>query len=125
MSLAANSPATVNIPSKRVQPMRLILRNGYPYPYPKNASEAEHETHISNAAGIMLDIPGVVHFEWLHSVTVEFVDDEAFDHAQRITGWKTWDYRVLEAQTSAADGYQHPAIIAANCAFCGFNLVPD
>lgn len=125
MSLAANSPATVNIPSQRVQPMRLILRNGYPYPYPKNASEAEHETHSSNAGGIMLDIPGVVHFEWLHSVTVEFADDEAFDHAQRTTGWKTWSYRVLEAQTSAADGYHHPAIIAANCAFCGFNLVPD
>jgi hypothetical protein len=105
--------------------MRLILRNGYLYPYPKNASEAEHETHSCNAGGIMLDIPGVVHFEWLHSITVEFADDEAFEHAQRTTGWKTWSYRVLEAQTSAADGYQHPAIIAANCAFCGFNLVSE
>ncbi|MGE4483015.1 hypothetical protein [Acidocella sp.] len=125
MSIATINPAPVNVPSQPMRPMRLILRNGYPYPYPTNISEAEHETHASQAAGVMLELPGVVHFEWLHVVTVEFADDDALEHAQRTTGWKTWGYRVLEAQTSAADGYQHPAIIAANCAFCGFNLIPE
>ncbi|HQT89956.1 MAG TPA: hypothetical protein PK677_15685 [Acidiphilium sp.] len=123
MSNATTSPATANIPAQRVQPMRLLLRNGHPYP--KKASAAEQENHSGNTGGVMLDITGVVHFEWLHVITVEFEDDEAFEHAQRTTGWKTWSYRVLEAQTSPADGYQHPAIIAANCAFCGFNLVPE
>ncbi|MEB8514713.1 hypothetical protein [Acidithiobacillus ferriphilus] len=115
----------VTIPTQRVRPMRLILRNGYPYPYPPQTSEVEDETHSANAGGITLELPGVVHFEWLHTVTVEFENDDAFEHAQRITGWTTWSPRVLEAKTSAADGYQHPAIIAGDFAYCGFNLVAE
>ncbi|MDE2344273.1 MAG: hypothetical protein KGL63_12950 [Betaproteobacteria bacterium] len=118
MSIATNT-AQVNVPSQPVHPMRLILRNGYPYPYLSNIPAA------NRAPGVMLDLPGVVHFEWHQIVTVEFADDDAFQHALRTTGWKTWGYRVLEAQTSAVEAGQRPAIIAANCAFFGFNLIAE
>ena len=102
--------------------MILHLRNGYPYPYPDNLTEAEQESISMSAAGNELEIHGVAHFEWLHTVTVEFTDDEALERAARLTGWGDWDYRVLEAPTSSGDGYDHPAIVVGGMAYCGFIL---
>ncbi|HRO59376.1 MAG TPA: hypothetical protein PKZ27_02990 [Rhodocyclaceae bacterium] len=103
--------------------MRLRLTNGYPYPYPEGLSSEEQEA-ISEAAGSkQLVLDGVVHFEWLHTVTVEFALLHALDRAIETTGWKSWNGAwVLEAPVSAADGYGHPAIIAGDTAYCGFIL---
>lgn len=107
--------------------MKLILTNGYPYPYPDDASEAQKEAWSEAAQGITLEIAGVEHFEWKHTVTVEFFTAEAMCDAMRLTGWKFWDEDefILEAGTSAGDGYDHPAIIAGDTAYCGFVLVPS
>lgn len=104
--------------------MRLTLQNGYPYPYPTGISEAEAEDIADNLA--TLELHGVTHFEWLHTVTVEFDNVLSVLEAQAKTGWKTWDNGlVLEAPQSAADGYGHPAIIARDTAYCGFILQED
>lgn len=105
--------------------MLLTLQNGYPYPYPMHLSDTEQEVHSEAASGICLDIHGVVHFEWKHTVTVEFVDRDAMLAAQKATGWEIYHELVLEAKTSPEDGYDHPAIVARSTAYCGFMLVAD
>ena len=105
--------------------MKLILTNGYPYPYP-NGLTPDLEDALSNAApSIRLELAGVTHFEWLHTVTVKFVDDNAESSARVSTGWSDWSPGVLEAQTSSGDGYDHPAIIVGDVAYCGFQLRAD
>lgn len=103
--------------------MRLRLTNGYPYPYPQGLSEAEQEAISEAAASKQLVLDDVVHFEWLHTVTVEFAPLHALNRAIEATGWKSWNGAwVLEAPTSLADGYGHPAIIVGDRAYCGFIL---
>lgn len=102
--------------------MRLRLINGYPYPYPEGLPP-EEEARISDASrSRTLEIEGVVHFEWLHTVTIEFVNWGCYNAAANLTGWKEWSFLILEAQTSSADGYNHPAIVVGNTAYCGFIL---
>lgn len=124
--------------------MRLTLMNGYPFPYPERiaelrtlnadmaASEEQDEElraleqAISDAAsGNQLIIDGVKHFEWLHTVTVEFDAYGAFDAARRLTGWSEWTGLILEAKLSAEDGYDHPAIVVGDMAYCGFSLTVE
>jgi hypothetical protein len=102
--------------------MRLILQNGYPFPYPTNLSQDEQDKLADAAAGNTLEFNDILAFEWKHTVTVEFINQEAFEIGQQLTGWTTWSECVLEAPTSAADGYGHPAIIANGMAYCGFIL---
>lgn len=104
--------------------MNLVLINGYPYPFPDGLPETEQEEISQAAAGVQLVLEGVTHFEWLHTVTVEFKDLLSFTNAKAATGWKDWSTTelVLEATTSAADGYGHPAIVVNDVAYCGFIL---
>lgn len=104
--------------------MKLILTNGYPHPYPPNLTEAEADEIADNAQGEVRVIDGVVHFEWKYDVTVEFATVQIAYMYQQELGWKRWgnDPLILEAPTSAADGYDHPAIIADGIAYCGFIL---
>lgn len=106
----------------------LHLTNGYPSPYPENLTEAEQEEISENTVSTI--IYGVVNFEWLHTITVEFADEEAYERARALTGWTRWDDLVLEAPNSSEEGYAHPAIIAGisddeKKAYCGFMLVPQ
>ena len=56
--------------------------------------------------------------------TFEFSNFEAYERAQQLSGcWMPWSYLVLEAVVSAEDGYEHPAIVFGNKAFCGFRLL--
>jgi hypothetical protein len=105
--------------------MLLTLQNGYPFPYPTHLTDAEQEVHSEAAGGKRLVLEGVSHFQWLHTVTVEFVDHNAMLTAQKATGWEIWSGLVLEAKTSSEDGYTHPAIVARNMAYCGFILYPE
>lgn len=103
--------------------MKLTLTNGYPYPYPDGLSDEEADDISEAAGGIALVLHGVKHFQWLHTVTVEFENWYYLYAADTATGWKTWDNGlVLEAPISAADGYGHPAIIVGDTAYCGLIL---
>ena len=115
-------------PSEAHQPaviksMKIVLGNGYPYPFP--VLPAQQEAASEAAGGISLEIKGVNHFEWRHTLTVEFDSFEALQAAQVATGWEHWEGLVLEASVSVEDGYAHPAIIAGDWAYCGFMLIPD
>ena len=109
--------------------MKLILQNGYPSPWFEVMGLGER--YAEAAAGVSLTLEGVIHFQWLHTVTVEFRDRESYNKARAITGWKDWgDGLVLEADTRAGEGYGHPAIVAnvpyeehPKTAYCGFILV--
>jgi hypothetical protein len=108
--------------------MKLTLENNYPFPYPDNLTEAEGDAIADQARDRDLVLKGVKCFEWLHTVTVEFVDYAAYDKAKDLTGWERWGTErsnILEAKTSAEDGYGHPAIIAGGRAWCGFILSAD
>jgi hypothetical protein len=102
--------------------MRLILQNGYPFPYPTGLSEAESDKISDAAMGKTFEINGIHHFEMKHTLTVEFVDQESYEISQELTGWKRWCDHTLEATTSGPDGYGHPAIIVKDTAYCGFIL---
>ena len=104
--------------------MNLLLQNGYPYPYPEGF-DPEHENY--DCRNFAVELEGVAHFEWKYELTIEFRDQEAYDVARELTGWSVWDASefILSATTSAEDGYQHPAIIVCDKAYCGFILVAD
>jgi hypothetical protein len=105
--------------------MRLILQNGYPYPYPEGLLSPDEEAKIAEAAaGKTFEINGVIHFEWKHTLTVEFGDQDEHFNPQELTGWRRWgsERNILEALTSGLDGYDHPAIIVGDTAYCGFIL---
>lgn len=105
--------------------MKLILQNGYPYPYPEGLTEVQQDEIAARAGDVKLVLQGVTHMQWLHTLTVEFENRPAFDVAQRMTGWMQWSPMVLEAANSTADGYDHPAIIVRNVAYCGFALTDE
>ena len=102
--------------------MRLRLINKYPHPFPEGLPP-EEEDRISDASrSRTLEIDGVVHFEWLHTVTIEFDSWGSYNAATNLTGWKEWSFLVLEAQTSSGDGYDHPAIVVGNTTYYNFIL---
>jgi hypothetical protein len=106
--------------------MKLILQNGYPYPYPKHLTQQQEDDLADAAAGNRLEIAGVVCLQWLHSITVQFDPvGSAWTDAKNATGWEVESAFVLEAKTSTEDGYDHPAIVVRNMAYCGFMLVAD
>lgn len=108
--------------------MKLRLINGYPSPWPETPDYDER--FALAASSVKLELEGVVHFEWLHTVTVEFADPDSYEKALSLTGWQPWgDGLVLEAASSAEEGYRHPAIICSvpyedhpRTAYCGFML---
>jgi hypothetical protein len=102
--------------------MKLLLTNGYPYPCP---DDFDLEKEGYDARDYEVQLTGVTHFEWLHTVTVEFSTIEACEEAKAKTGWADWSSYVLEAGASAEDGYDHPAIIVRDKAYCGFILSND
>jgi hypothetical protein len=106
------------------RPMKLQLRNAYPFPYPSCLTEAQALTLAEAAQGLFLTLDGVLHFEWLHTVTIEFSTPNAMRAARSLTGWRRYDStaNILEAPTSSNDGYNHPAILARGRAYCGFVL---
>lgn len=105
--------------------MKLILQNGYPYPYPANLTQKEQDELAEAAAGHRLEIEGVSFWQWLHTMTVQFKTFADYEKAKQLTGWEHWSHDVLEAPTSSADGYGHPAIVAAGMAYCGFIFTDD
>ena len=117
--------------------MKLILQNGYPAPWPKDKPQDVLDAYGEEAAGVTLTLEGVIYFQWLHVLLVEFESREAAEKAKALTGWTWWDEWTdvpctLEARTSPEDGYAHPAIVAAqaydgvpNTAYCGFLLLKD
>lgn len=102
--------------------MKLVLTNGYPYPPPPAQTNEQLDKMAEAAAGTRLEIHGVLNFEWLHTVTVELESAEAYARAQTVTGWQNWSANVLEATTSRANGYGHPALVVGGKAYCGFQL---
>lgn len=102
--------------------MRLRLLNGYPFPFPTKLPLQDQEDISEAAASKSMELRGVLHFEWLHTLTVEFRSWGACNDAANRTGWKPYSYLVLEATTSPGDGYDHPAIVVGNTAYCGFVL---
>lgn len=107
--------------------MKLRLTHSYPFPYPMDATEEQQEELTSLACRSVLELDGVVAYEQVHTLTVEFDSYEAMQAAQEATGWALWGScgYVLEAKVSSADGYEHPAIIADNKAWCGYQLRAD
>lgn len=99
--------------------MKLLLQNGYVYPCPPSG-----ETEGWNSNEHELELSDVCHFEWKHTITVEFKNHAAAEAAYRLTGWRWWDNDglILEAAYSVQDGYEHPAICTKDMAYCGFIL---
>lgn len=106
--------------------MKLILEAPYPYPLPDDYDS--DKWLYSHDAALTLELDNVVHFEWKHTITVEFDTYQHMREAQELTGWPKWgdpDYHILEAPTSVEDGYYgHSAILVKDRAYCGFILVP-
>ncbi len=99
--------------------MRLMLDNGYPYPLPAGFN---FEAYDSRDHCVVLE--DVCHFEWRYTLTVEFSSAEACERAEQLSGcWTPWSYLVLEAVVSVAEGYEHPAIVFGDKAYCGFRLL--
>lgn len=77
--------------------MKLILTNGYPFPYPNDIDAGDADRIGEDAAGHRFTLEGVTTVQFMHTVTVEFKDKEAFEAAQKATGWTEWSPLVLEA----------------------------
>lgn len=117
--------------------MRLILQNGYPCPWPKDAVGRDPDEYVEQAADVTLTLVGVTHVQWLHALTIEFEGPDAAHKAAQLTGWKPWSIwgecdNTLEAEMSPEEGYAHPAIVTTQAydgspktAYCGFILVND
>jgi hypothetical protein len=110
-------------PSAPPRPFNLVLTHGYPYPYPSKITADESERHAEAAAGVRLEIAGVVNYQTPHTVTVEFATVEECEVTRLITGWRQYDHRILEAPSSDKGGYHFHAVIANNTAYCGVMIV--
>lgn len=100
--------------------MKLILENGYPFPFPEAFDSDAYECREFSVT--LKDIHSV---EWLHDFTVKFNSEEAAVLAKELTGWVYMTRSnkfILLARTSADDGYNHPAIVVKDKAYCGFIL---
>lgn len=104
--------------------MQLILQNGYPYPLPRDF-DAEAQGYDCRDYTVVIE--GVRHFEWKYELTVEFKDYKAAKEHHETLDWPWYDKArcVLSAPFSADDGYEAPAIIAGDKAYCGFILVEE
>lgn len=103
--------------------MKLILRNGYPHPYPKDATEQEQNKHAEHAGENRVEISGVHSVEVMHEFTVKFVDWDHMVAAQAQTGWEVYSEsdNILCAPTSRDEGYDLcSAVIVKDKAYCGF-----
>jgi hypothetical protein len=106
--------------------MHLTLTNGYPFPYPSDVRAADVDRFAKEASGNVLHVEAVIGFEWKYTLTIEFANTDvgrASRDRMLALGWCNWGppgALVLEAPTSAPDGYGHPAIIAGAFAYCGF-----
>ena len=99
--------------------MRLSLENGYPYPLPDGF---DLDTYDSRSHSVLIE--DVRHFEWRHTLTIEFDTGEACERVEQLSGcWTHWSHKVLEAVTAVDDGYEHPAIVFGDKAYCGFVLL--
>lgn len=77
--------------------MKLILSHGYPFPYPLDPDVATADAIGEAAAGVRFTLEGVTSVQFMHTVTVEFKDEDACQKAQKATGWAEWSPLVLEA----------------------------
>lgn len=103
--------------------MKLILRNGYPHPYPRFAPEFTQAAYAEAAGGNRKEIDGVHSVEVMHEFTVKFVDRDSMVFAQEQTGWEVYseEDNILAAPTSRDEGYDLcSAIIVKDMAYCGF-----
>jgi hypothetical protein len=102
--------------------IKLVLSNGYPHPYPSHLPAQEQDAINENLTELVL--LGVVHFEWKYLPTIEFETPALAELARSITGWDYWEGNpdILAANYSVEDGYEHPALIVADKAYCGFIL---
>ena len=99
--------------------MRLSLENGYPYPLPDGF---DSDTYDSRSHSVLIE--DVCHFEWRHTLTIEFDTVEACERIEQLSGcWTPWSHKVLEAVIDVNDGYEHPAIVFGDKAYCGFVLL--
>jgi len=104
--------------------MRLILTLGYPFPYPEDLTDQQTD-HLAHEAGNQwLTLEGVASLEMKYCLTVQFTDSEACERAKQLTGWPAYDEDgfILEPTVSPMDGYEYPAIVAGNLAYCGLYL---
>jgi len=101
--------------------MKLRLINGYPHPMPAGFDSDRHNPHEH-----WVEFEDVRHFEWLHTLTIEFTGAEPARLAIERSGgaWTWWDDSIfaVEAETNDGEGYGHPAIIYNGKAYCGFLL---
>lgn len=109
--------------------MKLILGNGYPFPYPDYLSEVELNAINETAPSISMAIDNVRGIEWKYTLTVEFDTLEHLQEAEKLTGWPRWGrcefYYILEAFVSVLDGYDHPAVVVGGKAFCALMVRED
>lgn len=79
--------------------MRLTLQNGYPYPLPPGFDFDAHNPHMH-----WVSFDGVRHFEWLHTLTIEFDTQEGARQAIESSGgaWTWWADAILAALSTAA-----------------------
>lgn len=77
--------------------MKLILSHGYPFPYPNDIDAGDADLIDEAAAGERFTLEGVTTVQFMHTVTVAFKNEEAFEAAQKATGWMEWSPLVLEA----------------------------
>lgn len=127
--------------------MKLIFENGYPWDNGKALSENDIEKGIEErvsdkAPAISLTLEGVLHVELKHTMTVQFVSQEAAQEAHTITGWKYWDQdkHVLEGVYDPSAGYDFGGFIVdrpysielageirtwPQTEFCGFIVAAD
>lgn len=104
--------------------MKLILQNGYPYPFPEGF-DVEKEGY--DCREFSVEIEGVIHFEWKYELTIEFKTYAQAKQYSEQLGWPFWtddrSLAILSAPYSEADGYEAPAIIVGDKAYCGFILM--
>jgi hypothetical protein len=107
--------------------MKLILTDGYAFPWPQDLSQAEADRLCDEAHERSLTLEGVKAFEMKYTVTVEFDDVPSYFAAKVSTGWAEWDRDglILEATTSAKEGNEFPALVANGFAWCGIYLSED
>ncbi len=110
-------------------PFQLRLTNGYPHPYDLDADSEQVDQWAEEAGGNARIVSGVVHFQWLHTVTVEFASVRDAEAAvARFPEWTQYgraEDLILEIPQDADEGYAHPALIAGGMAWCGFILEPE
>lgn len=105
--------------------MILVLSQGYPFPYPEGLTQEQVDELAESAPHHTIELPDVKSVEMKFEFTVEFNSQEAAALMALVTGWEFCTPSILLAQTSNKDGYDFPAVIVRNRAFCGIFLKDD